>query len=316
MPSCQPASCIPNILDLAHLRVSQGKRGELCFAAIASIKIGMNPFSNRQQYLVRLAYFGDKFFGVQEQPGLDTVLGALRKRIETKVSQRAGSLAISARTDRGVHARENFATFYVRPPVDDKTFIAQVESDHHDNLHAVSMVRVPDDFHARGQALCKVYRYSIIDSSSDMTQLSAYAWRIVPSLSMSAMREAAKYFIGSMDFSSLRGGGCQAGSPIKEITAIEITRTRSGYVIVDIFGRSFVRNMVRNLMGLLVEVGAGLRDPHDMPTILAYKSRTMAGIMVPAHGLCLYKVEFDMPPRMRVGKSDLLAKNIRNLIGY
>lgn len=255
----------------------------------------MNPnkFDNRLPFLASFAYLGTAFHGVQEQPQLPTVLGAVRRRIEESSQQKAHALFVTARTDRGVHALQNFVTFYLRPPLDVSAFIKSFCQPYDDGLYAVLVRPVEHRIHARGNARGKVYRYTIKDGCREaLLEEQLLFWRIAPELCIEAMQRAASFIVGKRDFSSLRGGGCQAGSAVKEITDIKILRNRRGFVIIEILGNSFLRKMVRNTVGLLVEVGSGLRTPDSIPSILAKKSRLAAGITAPAHGLCLVKIEF------------------------
>jgi tRNA pseudouridine38-40 synthase len=244
----------------------------------------------RYQFLCDFAYRGELFHGVQEQKGYKTVLGTLRDRIEQAFEQQAYCLFVAARTDKGVHALHNCATFYVKKPLDFISAINKTQVHRNDGLYAVKIKLVDKHTHARN-SLGKIYRYTIIDDCLYPEQFNhPYAWPIALSLSIGRMKEASAYLVGLKDFSSLRGGGCQAGSTIKEVFYIYIDRMKNNVIIIEIAGKSFLRKMVRNMVGLLIEIGAGLRSPTVMPEILAAKNRQKAGIMAPACGLMLVKV--------------------------
>lgn len=244
----------------------------------------------RCQFLAEFAYNGADFFGVQEQKNLKTVLGTLRQRIELVYPNPVRCLFVAARTDRGVHALHNCATFYVHHPVDTKALIRGVETFRDDGLYAVRIRQVDKKVHARA-GVGKIYRYTIIDGCEQPEQSSdGFAWSLTPTLDLEKMREAAAYLVGEQDFSSLRGGGCQAGTTVKHMYAITIARINKNLVTIEISGQSFLRRMIRNMVGLLVEIGAGLRDPLCVPAILAEKNRLAAGIMAPAQGLLLMRV--------------------------
>lgn len=245
---------------------------------------------NRKQFLARFAYDGSQFYGVQEQPGLKTVLGALRKRIEAAAKQKACALVATARTDRGVHALENYASFYLKEDFDNDAFLKDFAAPLDDGLYSLEVKPVSEKVHARGSALSKVYRYYLQDSCMEEALESPFIWKIAPALDRQALKEASSYLIGKMDFSSLRGGGCQAGSPVKEIYRLEIVELCDGVIYVEIEGNGFLRKMIRNLVGLLAEVGAGLRKPSCVPIVLAKKDREASGIMAPPHGLFLQSI--------------------------
>src|SRR5262245_21369366 len=222
--------------------------------------------NERIQFLVEFAYNGADFFGVQEQANLKTVLGALRSRIEHASLQRARCLFAAARTDRGVHALHNCATFYVYDPLDKKEFIRLVETVRPDGLLAVTIQHVENKTHARA-GYGKIYRYTILDDRDDSLLLThPFASSIAPKLNLDAMINAAKHLIGEMDFSSLRGGDCQAGTVVKKIYDIKIFRADPETIIIEIAGQSFLRKMIRNMVGLLVEIGVGLRTPSCIPS--------------------------------------------------
>src|SRR5580704_1481635 len=124
----------------------------------------MNNFEqlDRHQFLVEFAYQGQDFFGVQEQVGLNTVLGMLRKRIEQASGQRARCLFVAARTDKGVHALHNCATFYLKPPMDICQFTKTITTDRADGLLDVTIREVDRRVHARA-GKGKIYRYMLID---------------------------------------------------------------------------------------------------------------------------------------------------------
>ena len=243
----------------------------------------------RHQFLLRFAYCGAGFNGVQEQPGQKTVLGALRARIEVAAQQKARALVASARTDRGVSALNNFASFFLSSPVDINAFITEVSEARDDGLLSVVIHEADRKTHARGSA-AKTYRYTIKDDVFSSIDKEGLVWHIVPKLSLAAMQFAALDLVGEKDFSSLRGGGCEAGSPIKKVRAITIMRTKRGYIVIEITGDGFLRNMVRNMVGLLVEMGAGVKPCDSVEYILKEKNRQAAGIMAPAHGLMLIDV--------------------------
>lgn len=252
----------------------------------------MNFFhdDNRYQFLAEFAYNGAHFYGVQEQKNLKTVLGALRQRVLNACGQSPACLFVAARTDRGVHALHNVATFYVRPPLDINLFIEQVQKQEDDGLLGLSIKHVDKKVHARS-GRGKIYRYTIYDGLGFADQQPfPYAWAVAPFLDKNRMQEAAYHMAGMKDFSSLRGGGCQAGTAVKEIYRISVKRMASGVVTIEVVGNAFVRKMIRNMVGLLVEVGAGFRPPTSIPAILAAKDRKVAGIMAPAHGLMLVRV--------------------------
>jgi tRNA pseudouridine38-40 synthase len=248
--------------------------------------------SNRIQILARFAYEGQNFHGVQEQKSLKTVLGTLRERIESASGQRAKSLVCASRTDKGVHALCNYATFYIMAPVNIESFILLCEKDHNDGIINLRLSHVSPHVHARGNSRGKHYRYTIKHNvDENLISWNSHIWLIAPHLNITQMREAAKAMLGTHDFSSFRGAGCSASDPRKTIFSIEITEEDS-VISINIKGNAFLRKMVRNMIGLLVEVGAGLRPVHAVSEIIAARSRDCHAITAPAWGLCLQELFF------------------------
>lgn len=232
--------------------------------------------------------------GVQEQPGLRTVLGVLRERILAISGQEARAMNVAARTDRGVHALENYITFYLLNPCDTDAMKNELLKNQSEGLFIIQVQLVSPHVHARGNAKGKLYRYSIVDNCKTVIQESL-AWHIAVAVDVDAMRQASRCLVGEHDFSSFRGGGCGAKNTIKYIKKIDILRVSQYIVIIEIEGSGFLRYMIRNITGLLLEIGAGLRPVEAVQEIVKAKSRLAAGIMAPAHGLCLVKVDFVLP---------------------
>jgi tRNA pseudouridine38-40 synthase len=254
--------------------------------------------SRRTTVLVRFGYDGARFFGLQPQPGLATAGGALQARLTDAAGAPPKGLAFAARTDRGVHAVRNLATCYWLGPLTDDAIaalVARAAVDRGDGLTDVLVVPVPPTVHARGISRGKRYRYVVVDDADPDDLDDDRAWRIVPSLDVARMQQAAVHLCGRHDFTSLRGGGCSAGSATKTLFAVDVAR-EGGAVTVDVTGDAFVRHMMRNLVALLVEVGAGLRAPDDVAAVLGARDRRAAGLMAPGAGLTLVAVGSSWPP--------------------
>jgi len=232
-----------------------------------------------------------------------TAGGALVARIEAAARERPRGLAFAARTDSGVHALANYATCFFRDPdFDFERFRDEVEAPRADGLLAVRAFSVSKNVHARGGSEGKRYRFTVDDRAADAGALRPhpFAWRIAPEIDAERMREAARLLEGEHDFSSLRAAGCSAGTPIKTLHRI---RVRGPYPLVDgsrrhlveVVGTAFLRKMMRNLVGILVEVGTGWRPVEDIPLVLEARDRKRAGLCAPPGGLTLVEVGFTWP---------------------
>lgn len=258
----------------------------------------MHP--RRVQLLVRFGYEGSRFHGLQPQPHLPTAGGALRRRLTEALGQPPKALAFSARTDAGVHALVNLATCWFVGPLDAPALFRKLAEDRDDGLQDVRAEIVPPHVHARGTAHGKRYRYLLEDCAAEDSLDSRFCWQIVPSIDLVSMREAAALLVGTHDFSSFRAAKCAMGSPVKHLQQIriggpfELFDGRRRFVI-EFVGDGFLRKMVRNLVGTLVEVGCGLRAPTDVTRILQARVRSAAGLTAPARGLTLMQVGSSWP---------------------
>lgn len=258
------------------------------------------PKKERRHFVFRFGYAGHRFHGVQPQPGLPTVVSALRARLDDAAQQRVRRLTVAARTDAKVHALRSIATGFFDPTLDVERFVRAVEAPREDGLFALTATRAPYTVHARGQSRGKRYRY-IVDDGCDTTEwVTRFAWRIHPRINLERMRAAAAMLKGTHDFSSLRSAGCTASTPIKTIADIRISdpfpldggRRR---FFIEVVGNAFVRKMVRAMVGTLVEVGTGWRPLEDLGPMLAARNRKRGGMTAPAQGLSLSQIGFAWP---------------------
>lgn len=258
----------------------------------------------RCQLLIRFGYDGARFRGVQPQaPGIPTAGLALKQRLEEAAATPPKALNFAARTDSGVHALGNLATCYFRDVDDAATarLLERVEAVRDDGLVDVRVQRVPPTVHARGSARGKRYRYVVMDGVDEPLaaddERARRAWLVAPPLDVDNMRAAAAHFVGTHDFSSLRAGDCSAASATKTLARLDVVRLAEPRAIaVEVSGNAFLRKMVRNLVGVLVEVGAGWRAADDVGAILAARHRSAAGLCAPPQGLTLVAVGCAWPP--------------------
>jgi tRNA pseudouridine38-40 synthase len=273
----------------------------------------------RVQLLIRFGYDGARFYGLAPQPEVPTAAAALRTRLEEAAGGlRARGLAFSSRTDRGVHAEQNFATCYFVEEVFQsdtviETLLQEVALDRDDGLREVEVCQVPWNVHARAIGIGKHYRYRLAgDHDPDLIEMVANTarrpfgsshdidpelldiWQVHPSLDSERMQRAAHHLIGTHDFSSFRGGPVDNRPPVRTVTDIFVTDF-GDEMVVDVFGQGFLRKMVRIIVGTLAEVGVGLRTPDSMPGVLAHRHRSAAGITAPARGLTLMTIDTEEP---------------------
>jgi tRNA pseudouridine38-40 synthase len=256
----------------------------------------------RTQLLLTFGYDGGRFRGVTLQPDQPTAAAALKQRfLDAGVLPKA--LNFASRTDAGVHARRNIATCWLRGTVDLEAVIAAVNLPRDDGLREVEVHEVPIHVHARAISCGKHYRYVIDDGWGPGPPTSSDGWCVAPVLDLLAMQRGAAHLIGEHDFASF----CARRSknrqdPRREISSIVIHAAAipgpGKRIIFDIRGKSFLRHMVRIMVGTLAVIGGGLRRPEEMADILAARRRGAAGPTAPAHGLTLIEVfsTWPLPP--------------------
>jgi tRNA pseudouridine38-40 synthase len=237
-----------------------------------------------------IEYDGTDYCGWQVQPTGKTVQGVLEKAISTLVG-RATRITASGRTDAGVHALGQVANFLSDKKLEPYRVQRALNALTPEDVTIKTVEIVPDDFDARRQGRSRIYEYRILNRSSPSPFHLRYAWHVHDSLDLAAMRQAITCLNGEHDFSSFRAAGCDAAHPVRTVYASSISR--SGEVIVfTVEATAFLRHMVRNLVGTLVEVGRQQRSPQSFAALLDARDRTQAGMKAPAHGLFLMEVKY------------------------
>ncbi|MHC8412011.1 tRNA pseudouridine(38-40) synthase TruA [Pseudomonas sp. Hz4] len=245
-------------------------------------------------------YKGSRYRGWQRQAcGVLTVQETLEKAL-SKVADSPVSLLCAGRTDAGVHACGQVVHFDT--PVE-RSMKAWVMGANINLPHDVSVTWakvMPAHFHARFKAIARRYRYVIYNDQIRPAHLNdEITWNHRP-LDVERMAEAARYLVGTHDFSAFRAGQCQAKSPIKELHHLRVTR-HGKMIVLDIRASAFLHHMVRNIAGVLMTIGAGERPVEWMKEVLESRIRRSGGVTAHPFGLYLvqveYRDEFQLPER-------------------
>ncbi len=253
----------------------------------------------RIQLLVAFGYDGSRFRGLAPQPNLPTAAAALKDRfLAADVYPKA--LCFSSRTDAGVHALRNVATCWLRGPVDLDTVLAAVTAPRDDGLRDVAIAQVPIHVHARAIPIGKHYRFIIDDGWPGIAPPSRDSWCVAHQLDPVAMAAGAEHLIGAHDFASFCARRSRAvQNTLREMTAVTITPGPGPgpgqRLIIDVRGKSFLRHMVRILVGTLGLVGSGWMPPDHVAEVILAKRRGAAGPTAPACGLTLVEVLTSWP---------------------
>jgi len=243
-----------------------------------------------QNYKLTLAYDGTRFYGWERQPDRDTIQGKLES-VLSELTGRPVDVIGAGRTDAGVHARAMTASVVLdtdRTPEEIRDYLNRYLPD------AIAVREVKPcaaRFHARYNALGKTYRYTCFDGPVKPVFDRRYVTMLDYVPDVERMRSAAAYLQGEHDFASFCGNPYMKKSTVRMVDAIEIERRRDR-VIFTFHGSGFLQNMVRILVGTLLEVGRGYWEPEHMAEILAAKDRKQAGPTAPPEGLCLMKVDY------------------------
>lgn len=237
-----------------------------------------------------IAYDGSRFSGYQYQPKERTVEAALLKALEPLAKQKV-PLQVAGRTDAGVHARAQAASASFSTRLSSKeltlAFAHRLPSD----ISVWRIDEMPQGFDARFMSVGKRYIYRLFQGLCVDPFWRSRVWHIRKQLDVESMRLAASHFVGEKDFESFRSRACLAAHARRYIWQLSIEQ-KDQLIEIDVRGNAFCLNMVRVIVGTLVEVGLGKRSPKDMEGIFMARDRTLAGKTAPASGLCLEQVYY------------------------
>jgi tRNA pseudouridine38-40 synthase len=260
-------------------------------------QIDNEPALRRARLLI--AYRGEPFNGFAINPGVPTVAGTLREVIR-QVTGHLPSLRPAGRTDAGVHARGQVVSFDLPPLVD----LAELQRSLNSILEPNIVVRearwVDTDFDARFSALWRHYRYTVLNTPYADPFLTPVAWHVSAPLDLRAMQLASDAFIGDHDFTSFCRRPKQAGpsreskepSMQRSVTVARWSAAGDGVLWFDIRANAFCQQMVRSIVGTLIEVGMGRRRAGEMLGLMRARNRSLAGQIAPPQGLCLMEVGY------------------------
>ena len=237
-----------------------------------------------------ICYDGTRYRGWQRLPGKDdTIQGKLESTL-SRILEEPIEISGSGRTDAGVHARAQVANFHCESTMPAEEILQQLRRYLPEDIGIYSCRDVSPRFHARLNAKEKTYQYRIWNSSTPCVFERRFVTVMPETLDVEAMRQAAAYLCGQHDFSAFCGNAKMKKSTVRYIRSIEISR-QGEELQLRFTGNGFLHNMVRILVGTLVEVGRGERNPDSIPQLFGGK-RADAGFLAPAQGLCLEEVVY------------------------
>jgi tRNA pseudouridine38-40 synthase len=262
----------------------------------------MNEYDGQTRRNIKLVleYDGSGYHGWQRQAGClsiqEIVESCLGVMLGNEVSVRA-----SGRTDAGVHARGQVINFYNRTRLKPEEILRGLNSLLPHDIVVLEAEEVNESFHSRFSALSKIYEYRILNRPVPSALLRRYAWHIRRPLQSAPMENCLKVICGRNDFAAFMASGSPVSSTERNMLRAVLELPRPDYLKFTFEANGFLRHMIRNITGTIVEVGKGKRTPEEFALILAGKDRKKAGMTAPAHGLYLvsvtYPSDLEQPPR-------------------
>lgn len=238
-----------------------------------------------------IEYDGTDYLGWQVQPNGKTIQGVLEECLKRITGEEVHVIG-SGRTDAGVHALAQVAHFKTKSPIDLNSLQRALNSLLPKDILIKRVEEVDSDFHARKKAIRKLYEYRIFNRPLQSVFQRHYSWHIPQKLNQEAMAKAAHFLVGEHDFSSFKSSGTPTRSTIRRVFRVGWKRDRGGILRFEIEASGFLKQMVRTIVGTLVEVGKGKITPEEFQEILLSRDRRKAGPTAPAHGLFLKEVKY------------------------
>ncbi len=241
------------------------------------------------RYVLRISYDGTNYAGFQKQDNAVTIQSVLED-VLSKVCKTDIQVVGSGRTDAGVSAIEQVCHFDIDSELDTRKVKGYANSILPKDIRLMEISLISEDFHARFSAKQKTYEYYFYTNSEVIPVYDNFATYIGYNLDISKMQSACKFFVGEYDFTSFCASNTSVVDKVRTIYNMDIVEVNDGLYKLSITGNGFLYNMVRIIMGTLVDVGLGKILVENISNVIESKDRTQAGKTISAHGLYLKKV--------------------------
>ena len=239
------------------------------------------------RFFIKLSYKGTNYHGWQIQPNANTIQQEINKAISLVLNEEIQVIG-AGRTDTGVHAKKMFAHFDYNIEFQIEHIIYKLNSLLPSDITVLSIFKVREDANSRFDALSRTYQYNVINRK-DPFNMNAYL--VKKALDLEVMNQACQYIIGKKDFSSFSKANTQTFTNNCDVTFANWELADCGYIFT-IKSNRFLRNMVRAIVGTLIDVGFSKISPDSLFSIIAAKDRSFSGTSVPACGLFLMDIEY------------------------
>ena len=244
-----------------------------------------------------IEYDGTAYNGWQRQK-IGRGVQELVEKALSEVANHSVAVVCSGRTDTGVHASGQVIHFDTDSGRTEQNWILGANSNLPDDINVRWAKKANEAFNARYSATARTYRYLILNSRVRSALFRHRVWCVHEPLDEEQMQVAADHLLGKHDFSAFRAAGCQASTPIRDMSRLDVKR-HENWLSITITANAFLQHMVQNITGTLVAIGSGERSPDWIQTVLEGCDRTAGGIAAPAQGLTLmkvdYPIEFEIP---------------------
>jgi tRNA pseudouridine38-40 synthase len=241
-------------------------------------------------YKITIEYDGSDFVGWQRQDNGLSIQQLIEESIQ-KLTNKTTTIIGAGRTDAGVHAKGQVASFELENFIDTDTIRDGLN--HHLRPHPVAILsteKIDADFNARFSAKLRWYEYKVINRRAPLTLQNNRVWCVHKTININKVIEQSQFFLGKHDLSSFRSINCQSKSAIKSINSFNVKKNEQEINFI-ISAKSFLHSQVRIMVGTLVDIGLG-KISKSISEIISLKKREYAGVTAPPHGLYLTKVEY------------------------
>lgn len=238
-----------------------------------------------------IEYDGKDFNGWQKQPNKFNIQGTIEKAIE-EITGETIELNASGRTDAGVHSLGQVANFKTNSLIPIEKIPIAINTKLKKSIRIIKAEEVEERFHSRLACKRKTYRYIINNNMYASAIYRNLETHIPQKLDVNKMKQAIKFFEGEHDFKAFKASGTSSKSSVRTIYKAEIYQQKDNRLWIELTGNGFLYNMVRIIVGTLVEVGLGKIEPNEIPKIIEEGKREKAGKTLPPNGLYLVKVEY------------------------
>lgn len=252
----------------------------------------LNSTYTRKNIRLKIEYDGSEFCGWQRQGDLPTIQSFIEDSLQRFMGQKV-SLYGASRTDSGVHARGQVANFWGDSRFEGERWGKVLNSMLPRSIRILESEEVPDVFHSQKYALSKVYEYRLLNRRC-ASALDKTTFFYPRPLKWEKIRESLPHFVGTHDFAAFQGAKAEVKTTVRTIYRFDLFEEPGGLYLFQIEGNGFLKQMVRAMMGTLLEIGEGKREPSDIPVLIASRDRRLSGRTAAPEGLCLVSIKYPM----------------------